>query len=134
MGESEEAGTRTRRREGITADGAISAMDGMGVADLRRIISAAEGKIREKTEGEKNALIEEVRRRAEELGMTLEELVGRPSQPVRRGRGRVNKSDGGTVAVKYRHGDDTWTGRGRMPRWLSALEAEGRKREEFRVA
>jgi len=35
--------------------------------------------------------------------------------------------------VKYKHGSDTWTGRGRTPRWLVALEKDGRKREEFRV-
>lgn len=38
--------------------------------------------------------------------------------------------------VKFRHPDDaamTWSGRGKAPKWLSALENEGRKREEFRV-
>ena len=40
------------------------------------------------------------------------------------------------VPVKYRNAEtgDTWTGRGRTPTWLAALEAQGRKREEFLVA
>jgi DNA-binding protein H-NS len=38
--------------------------------------------------------------------------------------------------VKYRIAEtgDAWTGRGRTPTWLAALEAQGRKREEFLVA
>jgi len=39
------------------------------------------------------------------------------------------------VAVKYRNPEtgDTWTGRGQPVKWLKALEAAGRKREEFLV-
>jgi DNA-binding protein H-NS len=39
------------------------------------------------------------------------------------------------VQVKYRHPDtgETWTGRGKSPRWILAAEAEGRKRDEFLV-
>jgi DNA-binding protein H-NS len=46
---------------------------------------------------------------------------------------KTGPAKGGKVAVKYKHGSDTWTGRGRTPRWLVALEKDGRKREEFRV-
>ena len=40
------------------------------------------------------------------------------------------------VPVKYRHPDtgDTWTGRGKAPRWITAIEAEGKKREDFLIA
>ncbi len=39
------------------------------------------------------------------------------------------------VAVKYRNPEtrETWTGRGKAPKWLAAMEAAGRKREEFAV-
>ena len=39
------------------------------------------------------------------------------------------------VAPKYRHPEsgDTWTGRGRAPRWLAAAERAGASREQFRV-
>lgn len=40
---------------------------------------------------------------------------------------------GGKVAIKYRHGENTWTGRGRAPRWLAAAEKQGAKRESFLV-
>lgn len=40
------------------------------------------------------------------------------------------------VAPKYRHPEtgETWSGRGKAPRWLSAEEAAGKKRESFLIA
>ena len=43
---------------------------------------------------------------------------------------------GRTVAAKYANPDDpseTWTGRGRKPRWLSAKLADGAKIEKFLI-
>lgn len=38
------------------------------------------------------------------------------------------------VPVRYRGPNgETWTGRGRTPRWLAALEQQGASRESFRV-
>ncbi len=42
-----------------------------------------------------------------------------------------------TVAIKYRDPDNpenTWTGRGRMPRWMTAaIEGKGAKKEDFLI-
>ncbi|MFT3848096.1 MAG: H-NS histone family protein [Propionivibrio sp.] len=39
------------------------------------------------------------------------------------------------VAAKYRGPNgETWTGRGRAPKWLEALEAQGRTRAEFSIS
>ena len=37
------------------------------------------------------------------------------------------------VAAKYRNAatSETWSGRGRVPKWLAAELAKGRKRDEF---
>lgn len=39
------------------------------------------------------------------------------------------------VAPKFRNGKtgETWSGRGRTPRWLAALEAQGKSRDDYRV-
>ena len=39
------------------------------------------------------------------------------------------------VAAKYRNAvsGETWSGRGRVPKWLAAELAKGRKRDEFLV-
>ena len=47
----------------------------------------------------------------------------------------ARKSAGGTVPVKYRGPNgETWTGRGREPRWLTALIEAGHPKEEFLIA
>ena len=39
------------------------------------------------------------------------------------------------VAAKYRGPNgETWSGRGRAPKWLEALEAQGRQRAEFSIS
>jgi len=48
----------------------------------------------------------------------------------------VRKAATRKVAPKYRNpanAKDTWTGRGRQPRWLAALTAKGHKPEEFLI-
>ena len=41
----------------------------------------------------------------------------------------------GPVPAKYRHPDtgETWTGRGKAPRWVTQAEAAGGKRDEFLI-
>jgi DNA-binding protein H-NS len=62
---------------------------------------------------------------AKEHGLDIHELFG---------QGRKSK---GSVAVKYRdpkNPQNTWTGRGRMPRWLvAATKGSKAKREDFLV-
>jgi len=42
---------------------------------------------------------------------------------------------GRVAAPKYRGpGGETWAGRGLSPRWLTALEKKGKKREQFLIA
>lgn len=55
----------------------------------------------------------------------------------RRGRGakKASARPRKPVAPKFRNGKtgETWSGRGRTPRWLAALEAQGKSREEYRI-
>ena len=121
---------RSRRREtepeeALPLERVVSALDGMSVGELRQIANAAEAKIREKAEGEKRALREEVERRAADLGITIRDLFGEPVQPARRGRGRAaRKGEGEGPPPKYKgpHGE-LWSGRGRMPKWLQDAQA-----------
>ena len=72
----------------------------------------------------KAALLEEMRGKASELGLTLNDVF-----PTR--RQRKNKP---SVSVKYRSPDgETWSGRGHAPLWLRQLELQGHKREEYTV-
>jgi len=48
---------------------------------------------------------------------------------------RSDKAPRKPVAPKYRDSvtGNTWSGRGKLPRWLVARESEGRKRDDFRI-
>lgn len=62
---------------------------------------------------------------AEQSGFSVAELFG-----MSRG------GKGGKVAVKYRNKDnpsETWTGRGRQPKWLSAALKKGAKLQDFAI-
>ncbi len=51
------------------------------------------------------------------------------------GKRAPSKSAGTVVAPKYRGPNgETWTGRGLMPRWLSALVASGKTKEQFAIS
>lgn len=92
----------------------------------------------------KRAPIAKVRAKLTKLakaeGYTVEELFG-AAAPAR-GRKAATKASPkagrklGKVAPKYRNPDnakDTWTGRGRQPRWMAELVAAGKKVEDFLI-
>ena len=123
-------------------DGKVGAvdLDGMTVQQLTALIAAADAKRQEQREGAVTALRAEMERKAAELGVSPGELFaqGEPRPSAKQAtRGRKPRSDVGVkraVAVRYRGPNgETWSGRGRTPRWLAALEAEGRGRKEFVV-
>lgn len=60
---------------------------------------------------------------------TAKKSAARKAKKARNGAKR------GKVAPKYRHPvtGDTWTGRGREPKWLVAEMARGRQRAEFLI-
>jgi DNA-binding protein H-NS len=65
---------------------------------------------------------------AESLGYKIEELAG--------GARAGKRANGSKVAVKYRNKDnpdETWTGRGRQPKWLTAKMAKGSKLSDFAI-
>lgn len=74
-------------------------------------------------------------------GYSIEELFG--AGPAPRARKAATKAPSktagrklGKVAPKYRNpanAKETWTGRGKQPRWLAELTSKGKKVEEFLI-
>lgn len=94
-------------------------LDKMSFAELTAM-QAEIGRLKaEKQNSERNALRQRLTDIARQNGFDIHELFG---------RGRK-----GAVAVKYRdpkNPDNTWTGRGRMPRWMVAATKGGKARKE----
>ena len=105
-------------------------LDELTVGELTTLRDAAESKRQEKLESAKLDVLEEARAKLAEMGLSLEGVLSENKgtyKPTRAGTG-------GKVAVKYRsHKGEEWSGRGRMPRWLSEAEKNGTDRKEFLV-
>lgn len=84
--------------------------------------------------------------RAAELAATIADILekmdafGITVDDLERAKGRGRKpavaagKSGSPAPVKFRGPNgETWSGRGLMPRWLSALVAQGQSRESFAV-
>ncbi|QCO66929.1 H-NS histone family protein [Luteimonas yindakuii] len=115
--------------------------------ELESLIAQAR---KRKTTLQKRKPVATVRRKVEALlkaeGYTAEELFGAgntagSSAPrARKAAGTGRKSAAGRklgkVAPKYRNPankDETWTGRGKHPRWMAAELANGKKVEDFLI-
>jgi DNA-binding protein H-NS len=84
--------------------------------------------------------IKKVKALMKKLGVTVGDLTGGEAQPKGRpGRKPGNAAKkgpkrGGKVAIKYRDDQgNTWTGRGKTPRWLAEAEKAGAKRDQFLI-
>ena len=70
-------------------------------------------------------------------GYTIAELFGTAGAAPRAARAaKAPRKTGIKVAPKYRNTanpEQTWTGRGKQPRWLAEEVAKGRKPEEFLI-
>ena len=88
----------------------------------------------------KRAPINTVRRQltllAAKAGYTMEELLGTQLQNAAPPAKRLRRKRTGKVAPKYRDPENkrnTWTGRGRMPRWLAEKTKFGRNPMDFLI-
>jgi DNA-binding protein H-NS len=100
-------------------------LEKMSHAELAAMEAEIGRLIVQKRESERSAVREAVTALAREHGFDIKELIGR-------GKGR-----NGSVAPKYQDPENaanTWTGRGRMPRWMTAaLKGREGKKEDFLI-
>ncbi|AOX62865.1 DNA-binding protein [Stenotrophomonas sp. HMSC10F06] len=119
-------------------------LSGLSAKELGALIKNAK---KQQTIVAKRPAISKVRAQLTKLakaqGYSVEELFG-GAAPAARGRaaGKATKAPAkavrklGKVAPKYRNPanpKETWTGRGKQPRWLAAHTAKGKKVEEFLI-
>lgn len=103
----------------------LAALADLDAAQLTEVISHATELRAGKLEEARAQLEAEFAERAAALGLDprLVKVAKRRGTPK-----------GGKVAAKYRGPNgETWSGRGRAPRWLADLEAKGQKRDRYAV-
>jgi DNA-binding protein H-NS len=116
-----------------SANEIIELLDTLDVANLGRLMAAAQALYAVKQHAERDAFVARVREEAKALGYAPEELF-QPATLQRKALA-VRKQVRGKAAPQFMSPDGRtlWSGRGRSPRWLSELESQGRSREDFRI-
>ena len=103
----------------------INNLDKMSFAELAEMEREIERVKAAKRNSERAQVRAKLVAMAKEHGFEIRELFGKGSGAK------------GAVAIKYRdpkNSANTWTGRGRMPRWLAAATKRGKaKKEDFSI-
>jgi DNA-binding protein H-NS len=103
-----------------------NSLDKMSYSDLATLRARIDGLMVEKQAAERATLRQKMADMAKDQGLSLDEVLG---------KGR--REGKGSVAIKYRdpkNPDNTWTGRGRMPRWMvAATKGSKAKKEDFLI-
>jgi DNA-binding protein H-NS len=101
-------------------------LDEMTLHDLIKLEEDIQGAISAKREEVKEALRAEIMEKAGLLGLDPDELLGRR-------KSRAGRSE---VKPKYRDKRDptqTWSGRGRVPRWLKERIDAGEDKDDYLI-
>jgi DNA-binding protein H-NS len=96
-------------------------LSNMTYAELAAMQARIEQAKIEKQNSERSALRQKLTDMAKEHGFDIHDLFAK------------GRKAGGKVAVKYRdpqNPENTWTGRGRMPRWMAAATKGGKARKD----
>ena len=112
-------------------------LKGLSAKDLKTLIVQAK---KQQSALTKRKPITEVRKKLAALakaeGYTVAELFGGKSS-AKAGAGKTAKTGPrGKVAPKYRNPanpKETWTGRGKQPRWMAEQVKKGKKPEDFLI-
>jgi DNA-binding protein H-NS len=101
-------------------------LEKMSYAELAKMQVSIERMKIGRQSAERNTVRQKLIDTAKAAGFEIQEIFG---------KGRRGK---GMVAVKYRdpkNPENTWTGRGRMPRWMAAATKGGKaKKEDFLIS
>lgn len=104
-------------------------MNELSVAELKSLQQEAENLIASKKEQEIQDAYKKVVEIAKSLDLTIEQLL---EQGAQKRKSTTRKS----VEPRYRNTSnpkETWTGRGKQPRWLVAQLEQGTKLEDFLI-
>src|SRR4051812_27655769 len=104
-----------------------SALPQLSIEHLGRIGEAARQIRQTKQEEARQTTRQAIETQLQATGLSLRDLFPE-LLPGRR------SGEAGSIPPRYRgpNGEE-WSGRGHTPRWLTALEATGRQRDEFRI-
>ena len=112
--------------------------------DIQMQIEKLQKQASEIKDREFDKTVQDIRDKMKAFGITTKDLQAAPAG--RKGRGKAlakpktklagakRKVGGASVAAKFRGPNgESWSGRGLTPRWLSALLAQGKAKQDFAI-
>lgn len=114
-------------------------IEGLSAKELQALIAKASQRKKKLAKRKPLAAVKkELAAVAKKAGYTLAEIFGGngAAAPKTRAPRKSGPKKGGKVAPKYRNPADatqTWTGRGKPPRWMAAEITKGKKPEDFLI-
>jgi DNA-binding protein H-NS len=99
----------------------------MSEAELQSTIEEASRALKEKQQGKRKDVLNQMKQLAASIGVAVEIIEGPVAGGGRKGR---------KVPIKYQNPDnlaEKWSGRGVKPKWLQHLLSQGRQLTDFEV-
>ncbi|MBC6428240.1 MAG: H-NS histone family protein [Cellvibrionales bacterium] len=108
--------------------------------EISRLIVNLKAELELRAKTEKARLVDEIREKSAALNISIDELMSDAKKKPRKQRGKATKAKAkrktSAVKPKYRNPmnpAETWSGRGRKPKWVVALLESGRRLEDFLI-
>lgn len=101
-------------------------IDKMSLSELKSLRTKVERAITDFEDRKRREAIAAAEETARGYGFSLNDLTG----------GKASGKRGSKAAAKYAHPDDasqTWTGRGRRPKWVQDALSDGKKLEDLAI-
>ena len=124
--------TRKKVRAPIAPKPSIVTTD-LPIDDLANLKQAVDGEITRRAAVEMDGIRAKLRATSQTLGVSIPELLGLPGAPSASTRKERKKR---VARPKYQHPDDptqTWSGRGKPPRWLQDLIEAGANKDNYLI-
>jgi DNA-binding protein H-NS len=104
-------------------------LSGYNLKELKNLQEDVEKALKDREQQDVQKARNQILAIAKDAGISVEELLGASSK-------KANKGSGKKVKPQYENPQDnsqTWTGRGRQPKWIAEALASGKKLDDFRM-
>lgn len=106
-------------------------LSSLSSSELKKLIDDANGMVKSRQQEELRQAYQQYEQIAQDFNTTIDQIL----EAGRHG-GRKPSTPRKPIEPRYRNPDnqaETWTGRGKQPRWLAAALGAGRKLEDFLI-
>jgi len=97
----------------------------LSIPELESLKEEIDATIMDKREAVKDRLLSDLAKKAEKEGIALSDLIGKKGIKKRRAKALYQNPTNLT---------QTWSGKGRKPKWITELESQGKSLDSMKIA